>query len=80
MFLSMAQGLSVNTVVLTIMAVAVGILMIGSLLSPIAADVMVQLTGLEGGDGEVWANMVGATVVFTILGLVILAVNSYTKG
>lgn len=74
----MAQsGLSVNTVVLTIMAVAVGLLMIGSLLAPISADVITQLLGIED-YGETWANMVSATVVFTILGLVILAVNSYT--
>lgn len=75
----MAQsGLSVNTVVLTIMAVAVGLLMIGSLLAPISADVITQLLGIED-YGETWANMVSATVVFTILGLVILAVNSYTS-
>lgn len=75
----MAQGgLSVNAVVLTIMAVAVGLLMIGSLLAPISADVITQLLGIED-YGETWANMVSATVVFTILGLVILAVNSYTS-
>lgn len=75
----MAQGgLSVNAVVLTIMAVAVGLLMVGSLLAPISADVITQLLDIED-YGETWANMVSATVVFTILGLVILAVNSYTS-
>lgn len=80
MFLFMASngGLSVNAVVLTILAVAIGIVLIGSLLAPIAADVMTDLNGM-GGDGDQWAQLVGVTVVCSILGLVILAINSYTR-
>lgn len=73
-----ASGLSINAVVLTVVSLAIGLVLIGSLLAPIASDVMASLTDL-GGDGGVWANMVGVCVIFSILGLVILAVNQYTK-
>lgn len=80
MFLFMASngGLSVNAVVLTILAVAIGVVLIGSLLAPIADGVMTQLEGL-GENGATWANLVGVTVMISILGLVILAINSYTS-
>ena len=71
-------NLSINGVVITIIAIALGIVLIGSLLAPIASDVMADLTAL-GGDGTTWANLVGVTVVMAILGLVIVAVNNYTK-
>jgi len=71
-------NLSVNSVVLTIVALAIGVVLIGSLLGPIASDVMGDLTAL-GSDGETWSTMVGIVVVISVLGLIILAVNSYSK-
>lgn len=71
-------NLSVNTVVLTVVAVAVGLIMIGSLLAPIATDVMSDMIDL-GGDGANWADLVGVTVVMSILALIVMAINSYTK-
>lgn len=71
-------NLSVNTVVLTVCAVAVGLIMIGSLLAPIASGVMSDLVDL-GGDGANWADLVGVTVVMSILALIVMAINSYTK-
>lgn len=73
-----SSGLSINSVVITVIAVAIGVLMIGSLLAPVATDVMADLTAL-GGDGASWANLVGVVVVVAILGLIIVAVNQYTK-
>lgn len=72
------NGLSINSVVITVIAVAIGVLMIGSLLAPVATDVMADLTAL-GGDGASWANLVGVVVIVSILGLIIVAVNQYTK-
>ena len=72
-------NLSVNSVVLTVVAIAVGLVAIGSVLVPIATDVMSDMTTNYGDDGATWASMVGLTVLFSILGLVILGVNSYTK-
>ena len=71
-------NLSVNTVVITVVAVAVGLIMIGSLLAPIATDVMSDMIDL-GGDGANWADLVGVTVVMSILALIVMAINSYTK-
>jgi len=73
-----SSGLSINSVVITVIAVAIGVLMIGSLLAPVATDVMTDLTNL-GGDGASWANLVGVVVIVSILGLIIVAVNQYTK-
>lgn len=70
--------LGVNTVVLTVVALSVGIILIGSLLAPIASDVMADLSAL-GGDGARWADLVGVVVVMSVLALVVLAINSYTK-
>ena len=73
-----SSGLSINSVVITVIAIAIGLVMIGSLLAPVATDVMSDLQ-LLGSDGATWANLVGVTVVICILGLIIVAVNNYTK-
>lgn len=73
-----SNGLSINSVVITIVAIAIGLVLIGSLLAPTATDVMASLTSL-GDDGASWANLVGVCVVVCILGLIIVAVNNYTK-
>lgn len=73
-----SSGLSINSVVITIIAVAVGLVLIGSLLAPTANTVMADLVDL-GGDGASWANLVGVVVIVSILGLIIVAVNEYTK-
>ena len=73
-----SNGLSINSVVITIIAVAVGLVLIGSLLAPTANNVMADLVAL-GGDGASWANLVGVVVIVSILGLIIVAVNEYTK-
>ena len=77
-------NLSINSVTITIIAVAIGIIMVGSVLAPIASSVQSTLTETVDGvpvyeDGTVWASLVGITVVISILGLIIVAVNSYTK-
>lgn len=71
-------GLSINSVVLTLIAVSIGIVMIGSLLAPIAMDTIADLN-LLGGEAEKWAGLVGVVVMFSVLGLIIVAVNSFTR-
>lgn len=72
------SGLSINSVVLTLIAVSIGIVMIGSLLAPIAMDTIADLN-LLGGEAEKWAGLVGVVVMFSVLGLIIVAVNSFTR-
>lgn len=71
--------LSVNNVVMGIAAVTVGLILMGSLLAPVAFDVMADLTANYGDDGKTWANLIGATVIMSVLGLVLVAINNYTK-
>jgi hypothetical protein len=77
-------NLTLQNVVLSIVAVAVGLILIGSLLAPIASDIMVELAATVGDkpvyeDGAVWSSLVGVTVIISILGLVITAINNYLK-
>ena len=77
-------NLGVNNVVLTIIAISIGLILCGSLLAPIANEVMTDLTSEVGGvpvyeSGATWASLIGVTVVISILGLIIVAVNNYTK-
>lgn len=73
-----SSGLSINSVVITIIAVAIGIVLIGSLLAPIATDVMADLTDI-GGEAATWANLVSVVVIVSVIGLIVVAVNNYTK-
>lgn len=72
-------SLSLNNTVMAILAVAIGLVLIGSLLSPIALDVIAQMTDL-GGDAITWAKLVSVTVVISLLGLVIVAIRNFTGG
>lgn len=81
----MASGLSINQVAITIVAIAIGLVLIGSLLAPVASDVMAQLTATGVGgvpiykDGASWSSLIGVVVIVSIIGLVVVAINSYTK-
>lgn len=84
----MASGLSINQVAITIVAISIGIVLIGSLLAPVASDVMAQLTAttiVDGNvvalyeEGESWAKLIGVVIIVAIIGLVVVAINSYTK-
>lgn len=72
-------GLSVNNVVMTVVALSVGIVIIGSVLAPLASDVMNTLTTNFGDSGSTWSSLVGVVVVISIVGLILVAVNSYTR-
>ena len=79
------MALSINGTVMTIVAICVGLITIGSVLAPVAQDVMDTLTHETGGvpdfsEGATWASLVGVCVLFCILGLLIVAVNGYTNG
>lgn len=71
-------NLTVNSVVLTVIALAIGIVLIGDLLVPQAVSVMDGLKASE--TTASWANLIGVVVVVSILGLVVLAINQYTSG
>ena len=77
------MAISINGTVMTVVAVAIGLIMVGSVLAPIAQDVMDDFTAEISGvpvydNGASWASLVGVTVLLSIVGLVVVAVNGYT--
>ena len=84
----MASGLSINQVAITIVAISIGLVLIGSLLAPVASDVIAQLTATQIVDGktvalydqgESWSSLISVVLVVAIIGLIVVAINSYTK-
>lgn len=62
--------------VMSVVAITVGIVLVGSLLAPQAQAVMDQLTNL-GEEG--WASMVGITVIMVIISLILIAVLGFSS-
>ena len=69
------MSMDVRTTVLTIVSVTVGIILVGSLLIPQAAQVIDGLTA----DHPEWAALVSLVVTITIIGIVVAALYMYTS-
>ena len=68
--------MQIKAVVTGVIATAIGVLLVGSLLVPISSDVIAQLTS----DGHTtWATMCGVVVLVSFVGLVVVALYSYTE-
>ena len=68
--------MEIRTVVTTIVAVTIGVLLCGSLLIPIASEVMDDLA--EAGE-DTWSSMVGVVVLVSLVSLIVVALYSYTE-
>lgn len=68
--------MDVRTVVMTIVSVTIGVILVGSLLVPVASDVIKDLNAA----GEsTWASLLSVVVVVTIISLIIVALYAYTS-
>ena len=67
--------MDVRTTVLTIISVTIGIILVGSLLIPMASSTIEDLQA----DHPEWATLVSLTVTITIIGLVVAALYMYTS-
>ena len=67
--------MEIRNVVMSIVSITVGILLVGSLLAPQAADTMQVLDDLDEGG---WASLVGVTVVMVIISLILIAVLGFS--
>lgn len=67
--------MDVRTTVLTIVSVTVGVILVGSLLVPQAANVVSDLQD----EHPEWASLVSLTVTITIIGLIVAALYMYTS-
>lgn len=68
--------MEIRDVVMSIVAITVGIILVGSLLAPQAQEVMDQLTKL-GESG--WSSMVGITVIMVIISLILIAILGFSS-
>lgn len=68
--------MDVRTVVMTIVSVTIGVILVGSLLVPMASEVMDQLT--EAGQSS-WSALVGVVVTIVIISLIVVALYSVTS-
>ena len=66
--------MDVNSVVITIVAITVGILLIGSLLVPQAQTV---IDDLKTAGQNNWASLVGVVVIVSIVSLIVVALGAY---
>lgn len=66
--------MDVKEVVTTIVAITVGVLLIGSLLVPQAQTVIDTMTAAGQGN---WASLVGVVVIVCIVSLVVVALHAY---
>lgn len=67
--------MDVKTVVMTIVSVTIGVMLVGSLLVPTAADVMKELN--EKYTDEPWGTLIGVVVVCVIMSLIVVALYAY---
>lgn len=67
--------MDVKTVVTTIVAVTIGVMLVGSLLVPMASQTIDSLQT----DHPEWASLVSLTVTITIIGIVIVGLYAYTN-
>lgn len=68
--------MEVRDVVMSIVAITVGILLVGSLLAPQAKGVMDALDKAGNSD---WASMVGITVIMVIISLILIAILGFSS-
>ena len=69
--------MDVRGTVITIISVTVGVILCGSVLIPIATDVVSDLN--EDPDTKQWGTLISLTVTLTILGIVVAALYMYTS-
>lgn len=67
--------MDVRQVVMTIIAITVGVLLVGTLLVPQAQSVIDSLT--DSGQGT-WASLIGVVVMISIIGLVLVSVYGFS--
>lgn len=68
--------MDVRQVVMTIIAITVGVLLVGTLLVPQAQSVIDSLT--KSGQGT-WASLIGVVVMISIIGLVLVSVYGFSE-
>lgn len=67
--------MELQNVIMSILAVAVGLILIANLLVPIADASITYLNGIN----TTWGTLAGVVVIVSIIGLIVVAINGYMR-
>ena len=67
--------MEIQNVIGSIIAVAVGLILIANLLIPIADEAITTMNGVN----PTWGTLAGVVVLISIVGLIIVAINGYMR-
>ncbi len=67
--------MELQNVIMSILAVAIGLILIANLLVPIADSSISVLNGIN----PMWGTLAGVVVIVSIVGLIVVAINGYMK-
>ena len=67
--------MEIQNVIGSIIAVAIGLILIANLLIPIADEAITTMNGVN----PTWGTLAGVVVLISIVGLIIVAINGYMR-
>ena len=67
--------MELQNVIMSILAVAIGLILIANLLVPVADSSISVLNGIN----PMWGTLAGVVVIVSIVGLIVVAINGYMK-
>lgn len=68
--------MDINSTVLTVVSIAIGVILVAELLIPIAQNEIDILNATEGID-PAWASLLGVVVTLSIVSLLLVAINGF---
>lgn len=67
--------MELQNVIMSILAVTIGLILIANLLVPIADASITYLNGVN----TTWGTLAGVVVIVSIIGLIVVAINGYMR-
>lgn len=67
--------MEIQNVIMSIIAVAIGLILIANLLIPIADEAITTMNGVN----PTWGTLAGVVVLISIVGLIVVAINGYMR-
>lgn len=67
--------MELQNVIMSILAVAIGLILIANLLVPIAESAIDTLTGVN----PMWGTLAGVVVIVSIVGLIVVSISGYMR-
>ena len=67
--------MEIQNVVMSIIAVAIGLILIANLLIPIADEAITTMNGVN----PTWGTLAGVVVLVSIVGLIVVSISGYMR-